>query len=566
MSKQISPLDAARAAYLPRLPYTLRVGVEGLGFEEGVGTGAVADAEQIRERFPRTYGRSMLKLVAGQGAAKRGPVRVGVVLSGGQAPGGHNVIAGLFDGLKTVHPDSRLLGFLGGPKGVMENRHVELTSELVAGFRNTGGFDLIGSGRDKIETAEQLAASAATCRKLGLDGLVVIGGDDSNTNAAVLAEYFLEQGDATAVLGVPKTIDGDLKGGGVEASFGFDTATRVYSSLIGNICRDAASAKKYWHFVKLMGRSASHVTLECALLTRPNLALIAEEVEEKRMTLEQVVEQIATTVLRRVEVGKRYGVCLVPEGLIEFIPEVRVLISELNRILAEHASSFESMGGFEEKRGFLGERLSDASGEVFSSLPERIQQQLLIDRDSHGNVQVSQIDTELLLIQLVSELTRKWNAEGKFPGSFKAQGHFFGYEGRCANPTNFDADYTYSLGYLASMLSASGKTGYICALGNLAAPPAEWEPRGVPLTSLMQIEERKGQPVPVIAKALVRTDAEPFRTFAARREDWVAEDHFLFPGAIQYFGPTQVVSAPSKSLLLERTGSDDLPAWLAGDR
>ena len=335
--------------------------------------------------------------------------------------------------------------------------------------------------------------------------------------------------------------------------------------MIGNICRDAASAKKYWHFVKLMGRSASHVTLECALLTRPNLALIAEEVEEKQMTLEQVVEQIATTVLRRAEAGKRYGVCLVPEGLIEFIPEVRALISELNRILAEHASAFESFAGFEEKRGFLGERLTDASREVFTSLPESIQKQLLIDRDSHGNVQVSQIDTELLLIQLVSKLTKRWNAEGKFPGSFKAQGHFFGYEGRCANPTNFDADYTYSLGYLASMLGASGRTGYICALGNLAAPPSEWEPKGVPLTSMMQIEERKGQPVPVIAKALVRTGEEPFRTFAARREDWVVEDRFLFPGAIQYFGPTRVASAPSRTLLLERNGTDDLPSWLVDD-
>jgi pyrophosphate--fructose-6-phosphate 1-phosphotransferase len=562
MSDRISALDAARAAFLPELPGALEAGASGLAIEEGHLPRGATDAERIVELFPRTSGLPPLRLVSGPGLAAPSPVRVGVVLSGGQAPGGHNVIAGLYDGLKSLHPDSSLLGFEGGPKGVMTGRYLELTDEVVGAYRNTGGFDMIGSGRDKIESDQQQEASRATCAKLGLGGLVIIGGDDSNTNAAVLAEYFLSCGDRISVLGVPKTIDGDLKGGGVEASFGFDTATRVYSSLVGNISRDAASARKYWHFIRLMGRSASHVTLECALQTQVNLALIAEEVEERRMTLDQVVALVATQIRRRAEAGRPYGVCLVPEGLIEFIPEVRVLIAELNRLLAEHAVAFESMPQNDARRSFVAEHLTEESRGVFGSLPVRIQEQLLIDRDAHGNVLVSQIDTELLLIEQVAARIAMWREAGKYPGSFKAQGHFFGYEGRCANPTNFDANYTYGLGYVASMLTAAGRTGYICALGNLAGPPTEWEPLGVPMTSMMRMEERKGKPVPVIAKALVRTDSEPFLSFARLRDGWAVEDAFLFPGAIQYFGPHSVKSQPTKTLLLERTGSTDPPAWL----
>jgi len=564
MRKQISPLDSARAGFRPELPSALAAGAAGLAIHESPSPTAAGDADRIRELFPRTCGLPALRLVPGEGLAAPAPVKVGVVLSGGQAPGGHNVIAGLFDGLKAVHPESSLLGFQGGPKGVMTGRHVELTGDLVAAYRNTGGFDMIGSGRDKIESEEQQAASAETCAKLGLDGLVIVGGDDSNTNAAVLAEYFSSRGEPISVLGVPKTIDGDLKGGGVEASFGFDTATRVYASLVGNICRDAASARKYWHFIRLMGRSASHVTLECALQTQVNLALIAEEVEQRQLTLAQVVDLVAGVIRQRAEAGRHYGVCLVPEGLIEFIPEVRVLIAELNRILAEHAGVFESMEDSDERVSFVRQRLSESSRGVFGSLPARIQQQLLIDRDAHGNVLVSQIDTELLLIEQVSACIANWRATGEFPGGFKAQGHFFGYEGRCANPTDFDADYTYALGYVASMLTAAGRTGYICALGNLAAPPAEWEPIGVPMTSMMRIEERKGRQVPVIAKALVRTDAEPFLSFARLRGGWAVEDAFLFPGAIQYFGPDSVKASPTKTLMLERNGTLAPPAWLLG--
>jgi pyrophosphate--fructose-6-phosphate 1-phosphotransferase len=473
------------------------------------------------------------------------------VLSGGQAPGGHNVIVGLFDAIRGIHPDSKLYGFLRGPKGIFTGQYRELNENDVRPFRNTGGFDLIGGGRDKIETDEQLAACKETCERLDMDGLVVIGGDDSNTNAAVLAEYFLGQGVKTTVVGVPKTIDGDMKGGGVEASFGFDTATRVYSELIGNICRDARSAKKYWHFIKLMGRNTSHVTLECALQTQVNIALIGEEAEERNLTLKQIVDNVAGIIRRRAEAGKNYGICLVPEGLIEFIPEIRVLIAELNRILSEHAKYFASVPLFSDKQEFINQELDKESSYVFSSLPVSIQQQLLLERDAHGNVQVSRIDTEALLTEEVTERIAKWTVEDKFPGKFQVQHHFFGYEGRCSAPSNFDANYAYSLGYVAAYLVAFDKTGYISAVQNLAAPPTEWKAAGIPLTSLMQMEMRKGKPTPVIAKALVLTDREPFLTFAAARERWAAADEYLYPGAIQYFGPEEVCSRPSVSLRLE---------------
>jgi pyrophosphate--fructose-6-phosphate 1-phosphotransferase len=410
---------------------------------------------------------------------------------------------------------------------------------------------MIGGGRDKIETDEQLAACGETCRKLGLSGLVIIGGDDSNTNAAVLAEYFLDQGIDTTVVGVPKTIDGDMKGGGVEASFGFDTATKVYSELIGNICRDARSAKKYWHFIKLMGRNTSHVTLECALQTQVNVALIGEEAQEKNLTLSQIVDQVAGVIRRRAERGRSYGICLVPEGLIEFIPEIRSLIAELNRILSDHSKYFERVSLFSDRQEFVNQKLGKDSSYVFSGLPARIQQQLLLERDAHGNVQVSRIDTEAMLVEQVEERIAQWHVEGEFPGKFQVQHHFFGYEGRCAAPSNFDADYAYSLGHAAAMLVAYDRTGYIGAVQNLAQPPERWRAAGVPLTSLMQMESRKGRLTPVIGKALVMTDREPFLTFAAARDRWAIEDDYLYPGAVQYFGPAEVCGRPTQSLLLE---------------
>jgi pyrophosphate--fructose-6-phosphate 1-phosphotransferase len=551
MDKEISSLEKARSVYKPAAPEALSRGIGAVQFEQGGQTSAINDAEAIKERFPATFGRPVQRLVEGRGLDKPQPQNVGVVLSGGQAPGGHNVIVGLFDALRAIHPDSRLIGFLGGPKGIFTSQYRDLDEHDIKPFRNTGGFDLIGGGRDKIETDEQLAACRVTCEELDLNGLVIIGGDDSNTNAAVLAEYFTSQGVGTSVVGVPKTIDGDMKGGGVEASFGFDTATKVYSELIGNICRDAKSAAKYWHFIKLMGRNTSHVTLECALQTHVNIALIGEEAQEHNLTLKQIVDHVAGVIRRRAEAGKNYGICLVPEGLIEFIPEIRALISELNQILTEHAKYFESVPLFSDKQEFINQKLDKDSSWVFSGLPVSIQQQLLLERDAHGNVQVSRIDTEALLTEEVSERIAEWAVEGKFPGKFQVQHHFFGYEGRCAAPSNFDADYAYNLGHAAAWLVAFGKTGYIVAVQNLAAPPSQWKVAGIPLTSLMQMEMRKGKLAPVIGKALVQTGREPFLSFAAARERWATADDYLYPGAVQYFGPGEVCGRPTLSLLLE---------------
>jgi pyrophosphate--fructose-6-phosphate 1-phosphotransferase len=554
MSKEISALERARAAYRPRLPDILRRGIAGLAVRDGKRTGAVGQAEALQARFPRSFGRPIVAFAEGQGPGAPRPLRAGVVLSGGQAPGGHNVITGLFDALRAFHPDSRVYGFLGGPRGIIDARYSELDGATIDPFRNTGGFDMIGSGRDKIETVEQFAACAATCRELALNGLLVIGGDDSNTNAAVLAEHFLEQGVDTAVVGVPKTIDGDLKGEHVEASFGTDTASKVYSELIGNICRDARSSAKYWHFIKLMGRSASHVTLECALQTHANVVLIGEEVRERAATLEQIVEQVAGAVRRRAAAGKSYGVCLVPEGLIEFIPEIRTLIDELNTILSAAADAFAALESFADEKGFVADKLSPAAVAVFDELPDRIQRQLLIDRDAHGNIQVSKIDTEALLTIKVEQRVAQWKARGEFRGSFNIQTHFFGYEGRSAAPSNFDADYTYGLGQLAAALIGFGKTGYVCSIRDLAGPPEQRRVQGVPLTSMMQIETRKGRQVPVIAKALVHTDEAPFRSFSESRELWELEDDYRYPGAIQYFGPAEVSDGPTLTLRLEQSG------------
>jgi pyrophosphate--fructose-6-phosphate 1-phosphotransferase len=550
MDQRVSSLQRLRVGYEPKRCPILTAGLRSVSIEDGAASGAVGDAREIREQFPHTFGRPSLRLVAGDGPDSSSALRVGVVLSGGQAPGGHNVIAGLFDAVRQLHTDAVVFGFQGGPRGIFENLAHELQPDEIDAVRNTGGFDLIGSGRDKIETPAQLAACAATCRERGLDGLLVIGGDDSNTNAAVLAEYFAANDVATVVTGAPKTIDGDLKGNGIEISFGFDTATKVYSELIGNICRDARSARKYWHFIKLMGRSASHVTLECALQTRPNIALIGEEVARSAMTLEQVVTGVADAVRRRAEAGRGYGVVLVPEGLIEFVPEMRVLIDEVNRLLAEESVRFESLQPGTEQRQFVSRSLGGAGRRVFDRLPDGIQDQLLLDRDSHGNVQVSKIDTEALLVSLVDSALDGWKQAG---GKFDHQNHFFGYEGRCSPPSNFDADYTYNLGLVAAALIAFGKTGYIAGLAATSGPASAWAAGGVPLTSMMQMESRKGTLRPVIAKALVDLEGAPFGAFASARDDWAIEDRYLYPGAIQYFGPSEVADRRTRTLELEQS-------------
>lgn len=520
-----SPLQAERQRYVPRLPSAL----QGSGSRWEAQAASTAIDEAIMRQFPHIAGLPQLRRVAGAPSSGSAAPRVGVLLSGGQAPGGHNVISGLFDALQ--QRGGELLGFLGGPIGVIEDNARVLGADEIDAHRNTGGFDLIGSGRDKIATESQFAACAETCRRRGLDGLVIIGGDDSNTNAAVLAERFRANDVATDVVGVPKTIDGDLKGGAVECSFGFDTATKVYAQLVGNIARDARSAGKYWHFIRLMGRSASHVTLEVALQTHPNVALIGEEVQARGWTLAECIERIASAVVARAREGRSYGICLVPEGLIEFIPEIGALIDELNNALA----------GDDGKQA-IAERLTDDARAVFLSLPTSIRDQLMLDRDSHGNVQVSKIDTEKLLIAKVSET---------LGGDFRTQHHFFGYEGRCAAPTNFDADYTYALGRTAALLLEEGKSGYIAALTGLADDSARWQPVGVPLTSLMHFETRKGQEVPVIAKALVDLEGAPFSHFADRRDQWMIDDAYLYPGAPQYFGPAEIADARTMTVMLE---------------
>ncbi len=533
VSDNISVLQQFRSGYIPKGPDPLLSRSRSLGIVEGEVL-SCPDPD-VPSHFPESSGKPVLTFRDGGGETGTVPLRVGVVLSGGQAPGGHNVIAGLLDGIRAAHPDSGVFGFLAGPGGILRGDAIELTPEKVEPYRNTGGFDIIGSGRDKIEGEDQLQSAMESCSRLELDGLVVIGGDDSNTNAAVMAEYFMAHGSRTAVVGVPKTIDGDLRNDWVEQSFGFDSATKVYSELIGNICRDADSAKKYWHFIKLMGRSASHVTLECALQIRPDITLIGEEVRANKMTLRQVVNAVAGAVVRRSQAGKNYGVCLVPEGLIEFIPEVSVLIGRLNDLLAKNGAD-EAV-----------KKLPADSADVFNELPGGIARQLLIDRDSHGNVQVSRIDTEKLLMELVAE-----QVEGKV--KFSSQAHFFGYEGRCSAPSNFDADYTACLGRVAAVLLASGRTGYMCGVRNLAGPASDWEPCAVPITALFNMEIRHGERKPVIEKALVDLGGPVFQTFARRRESWITDDCYLFPGPIQYFGPGEVVDRPTETLLLRSKG------------
>jgi pyrophosphate--fructose-6-phosphate 1-phosphotransferase len=552
---ELSNLQKSRYQYKPKLPAVLSDGIAGLSVELGAPTASVADSAELQKIFKHGFGKPIASFAKGStsGLPLDGRARtVGVILSGGQAPGGHNVIAGLYDGLKKGNPASKLLGFKKGPAGLVGNDFIEISDELVDAYRNTGGFDMIGSGRTKIETPEQFAAALETAKANKLDAVVIIGGDDSNTNAALLSEYFLERQFPASVIGCPKTIDGDLKNEYIETSFGFDTAVKTYSELIGNIMRDANSAKKYWHFIKLMGRAASHIALEAALETHPNICLISEEVEQKQLSLDDIISNICDAIIRRSEKKENFGVVLIPEGLVEFIPEMKNLISELNDIMATNAGEFDGCHSFDAQSAFLEKKLSRNSIVLFENIPEEISKQLLLDRDPHGNVQVSRIETEKLLTGMIEKKLAKMTAQGTFKGSFSSLGHFFGYEGRSAFPTNFDADYCYSLGYSAFVLIAAGLTGYISAVRNLTAPADEWKAGGVPLTMMMNLEKRKGENKPVIKKALVELEGRPFKTFASVRDRWALETDYVYPGAIQYYGPSEVCDRRTVTLQLER--------------
>ena len=541
-----SALQIARAAYQPKLPAGLRGNV---AVKEGEPTQSVGNQEEIKALFPNTYGMPLVEFVPTDEAKEYAPINIGIILSGGQAPGGHNVICGLYDGLKKQNPASKLYGFLMGPGGLVDHKYIEMTDELIDEYRNTGGFDMIGSGRTKLEEVEQFEKGMEIIRELGLNAIVIIGGDDSNTNACVLAEYYAAKNYGVQVIGCPKTIDGDLKNDQIETSFGFDTACKTYAEVIGNIQRDANSARKYWHFIKLMGRSASHIALECALQCQPNVCIISEEVEEKNMTLDDVVTYIASAVAKRAEAGNNFGTVLIPEGLIEFIPAFKALIAELNDLLATEEAKTVGVAGL---RAFVLEKLSATNAALYESLPEGVAKQLTLDRDPHGNVQVSLIETDKLLSEMVAAKLAAWKKEGKFNGKFAAQHHFFGYEGRCAAPSNYDADYCYALGTSAAQLVANGKTGYMAIVKNTTAPAAEWVAGGVPITMMMNMERRHGAMKPVIRKALVRLDGAPFKEFAAHREEWAEQTAFVYPGPIQYFGPTEVCDQCTMTLKLEQ--------------
>lgn len=549
--EKISALQKARFQYQPKLPEAVKGNVADIVVKLGKPTESVADQAALKALLKGTYGMPVASFEKGKNAKANDKINVGVILSGGQAPGGHNVIAGLFDGIKAGNKDSKLYGFLGGPSGIIEGEYVEITSDFIDSYRNTGGFDIIGSGRTKLETEEQFNKSLAVCKKLGISAVVIIGGDDSNTNAALMAEYYKSKGEAIQVIGCPKTIDGDLKNEHIETSFGFDTATKVYSELIGNIERDANSAKKYYHFIKLMGRSASHICLECALQTQPNWAIISEEVEKEQKTLTQVVDEIVDIVVKRAEKGDNFGVILIPEGLIEFIPEMKVLIAELNDLLAKKADEFAKVAPADQT-AWIAKNLTAASASAFNSLPAAIKAQLCMDRDPHGNVQVSRIETEKLLIEMVGNKLAALKAEGKYKGKFSGLNHFFGYEGRCSAPSNFDADYCYSLGYVAFLLIAAGLTGYMSSIKNLAKPAAQWIPGGIPTSMMFNMEQRHGEQKPVIKKALVDLNGAPYKEYAKYRKEWALNTSYLFPGAIQYYGPAEVCDAPTKTLILEQ--------------
>ena len=542
-----SSLQIARAAYQPKLPKALKGAVVA---KMGEATQSVADQEAIQKLFPNTYGMPLIQFVEGE-AKEFAPMNVGVILSGGQAPGGHNVISGLFDGIKKLNPANKLYGFILGPGGLVDHNYKELTADIIDEYRNTGGFDIIGSGRTKLEKEDQFEKGYEILKELGIKALVIIGGDDSNTNACVLAEYYAAKNYGIQVIGCPKTIDGDLKNDMIETSFGFDTACKTYSEVIGNIERDCNSARKYWHFIKLMGRSASHIALECALQTQPNICIISEEVEAKNMSLDDIVTYIAQVVADRAAAGNNFGTVLIPEGLIEFIPAMKRLIAELNDFLAANGEEFNAIPA-NEQRAYIISKLSAENSAIYASLPEGVARQLSLDRDPHGNVQVSLIETEKLLSEMVGKKLAAWKKEGKYNGKFSAQHHFFGYEGRCAAPSNFDADYCYSLGYTASMLIANGKTGYMSSVRNTTAPAAEWIAGGVPITMMMNMERRHGEMKPVIQKALVKLDGAPFKAFAAQRAAWAKETAYVYPGPIQYFGPSEVCDEPTKTLQLEQ--------------
>ena len=551
---KLSPLQLARYQYAPKLPGMLRNGISEICVKNGGATQSVADQEKIQALFPNTYGKNEITFEKGENTSAPKKQVVGVILSGGQAPGGHNVICGLYDALKATDKDNVLYGFKGGPSGLIDDDYIIFDDEYINAYRNTGGFDIIGSGRTKLETQEQFAIVAENCAKHGINALVIIGGDDSNTNAAVLAEYFAAQGNGIQVIGCPKTIDGDLKNEDIECSFGFDTATKTYSEIIGNIQRDANSAKKYWHFIKVMGRSASHVALECALETQPNICLIGEEVAAKKMSLAQVADQIADSVAARAARGWNFGVAIIPEGIVEFVPEFSVLIAEINELLAgeEKAEAFNNLPTWEEKYAFIKAGLTEASMAVFAILPQTIQQQLFLERDPHGNVQVSLIESEKLFSEMVKNNLAARKAAGTYKGKFSPLHHFLGYEGRCAFPSNFDADYCYSLGYNAFMLIQYGYTGYLSKVSNLSKPAEEWIAGGMPITKMMNIERRHGADKPVIRKALVELEGKPFKFFAENRETWAVETCYVYPGAIQYWGPAEVCDLTTRTLALEK--------------
>ena len=542
-----SALQKERAAYQPKLPKALQGAVT---IKEGAATQSVDNQEEIKKLFPNTYGMPLVEFVPAETETHKA-MNVGVILSGGQAPGGHNVISGLFDEVKKLNPENRLYGFLMGPGGLVDHKYIEITDELIADYRNTGGFDLIGSGRTKLEEVSQFEKGIEILRELDIKALVIIGGDDSNTNACVLAEYYAAKNYGVQVIGCPKTIDGDLKNDQIETSFGFDTACKTYAEVIGNIERDCNSARKYWHFIKLMGRSASHIALECALQTQPNICLISEEIEKKDLTLNQVVEQIAETVAYRASQGNNFGVVLIPEGLIEFIPAIGRLIQALNDLLAAHGADYKDLDK-DAQRQYILSHLSEANKATFETLPEGVARQLSLDRDPHGNVQVSLIETEKLLSEMVGDKLAQWKEEGKYTGKFAAQHHFFGYEGRCAAPSNFDADYCYALGTSAAQLIANGKTGYMAIVKNTTAGTDQWKAGGVPITMMMNMERRNGEMKPVIRKALVELDGKPFKTFAAHRDEWAKNTCYVYPGPIQYWGPSEVCDQTTKTLALEQ--------------
>jgi len=550
---KLSPLQKFRYQYVPKLPGMLRNGIAEICVKEGAETSSVRDQEKIKALFPNTYGKKEIIFQKGENTSAAKKQVVGVILSGGPAPGGHNVISGLYDALKASNKENILLGFKGGPSGLTDDNCVILDDATIDAYRNTGGFDIIGSGRTKLETEEQFKIAAEVCKKHGVTAIVIIGGDDSNTNAAVLAEYFAANNTGVQVIGCPKTIDGDLKNEDIECSFGFDTATKTYSELIGNIQRDANSGKKYWHFIKVMGRSASHVALECALECQPNICLISEEVAEKKMSLSQIANYIADSVCARAERGMNFGVAIIPEGVVEFVPEFSVLIQEINELLAgSKADKFNELPSWKDKYEFIEKGLTNESMAVFAILPEAIQQQLFLERDPHGNVQVSLIESEKLFSALVKDVLAERKKNGTFNGKFGALHHFLGYEGRCAFPSNFDADYCYSLGYNAFMLIQYGYTGYLSKVSNLSKPAEEWVAGGMPITKMMNIERRHGHDKPVIRKALVELDGKPFKYFQANRDTWAVETAYTFPGAIQYYGPAEVCDLTTRTLALEK--------------